>query len=249
MSTASWLARRDPSVKIATLLVVSLALMLLWHHVPVLALYAASLVGVACTARLSWRVMLGGHLPFLAFGVGLVLVNAMSRPGTDLTPDLPFRISAEGLSIGVALALRALVIGVLSIGFIATTPPRDLLVSLMERSRLSPRYAHAILAGHRMLQAMPRAWESIRAAQAVRAPLGRDGRPRLGIGGFGRSAFALLVDAVRSSERIALALETRGLGSGPRTIWRPVPFGWRDALVPAVALPATAIAIAASLAL
>lgn len=247
MSAGSWLARRDPSVKIATLLVVSLATMFLWQPLPILGLYAVSLVAVTWTARLSWRVLLGGHLPFLAFGVGLVLVNAMSRPGTDLTPELPIRITAEGLSVGVALALRALVIGMLAIGFLATTPPRDLLVSLMERARLSPRYAHAILAGHRMLQGMPRTWESIRAAQAVRAPLGRKGRPRRGLGGFGRSAFALLVDAVRSSERIALALETRGLGNGPRTIWRPVHFGWRDALVPACALPAMGMAILCSL--
>lgn len=243
----SWLARRDPSVKFATLLVVSLATMLLWRPLPVLALYAAATVAVASAGRIPWRTLLGGQLPFVAFGVGLVLVNAMSRPGTDLTPGLPVRITVEGLSIGAALALRALVIGALTIGFLVTTRPRDLLVSLMERARLSPRYAHAILAGQRMLQGLPRTWESIRAAQAVRAPLGRDGRPRLGIRGFGRSAFALLVDAVRSSERIALALETRGLGLGPRTIWRPVPFGWRDALVPVCALSAMALAILFSL--
>lgn len=242
----SWLARRDPTVKLAALLVVSLSTMLLWRPLLVLALYGISLAAVACVARVPWRTMLAGHAPFVAFGVGLLMVNALSRPGTDLVPDLPIRITAEGISVGAALALRGLVIGALTIAFLATTPPRDLLVSLMTRVRLSPRYAHAILAGHRMLASMPRTWATIRAAQAVRAPLGRRGEPRGGATQFARSAFALLVDAVRSAERIALALESRGLGSGPRTIWHPVPIGWQDAVLAAVVASAlTAIVVAA----
>ncbi|TGO06115.1 hypothetical protein [Serinibacter arcticus] len=43
--------------------------------------------------------------------------------------------------------------------------------------------------------------------------------------------------SIRSAERNAFALESRGLGSAPRTVWRPVALGWRDAgLVGAVAL-------------
>ncbi|MGO1629977.1 MAG: energy-coupling factor transporter transmembrane component T family protein [Microbacteriaceae bacterium] len=240
--TASWLAHRDPAVKLAALLAVSIATMFLWRPLPVLLLYLASLGAIACVARVSARTMVVGHVPFLAFGIGLLLVNAMSRPGTDLVPGWPIRITVEGIEVGAALAMRGLVIGALTIGFLATTSPRDLLVSLMTRAGLSPRYAHAVLAGHRMLAAMPRSWESIRAAQAVRAPLDRRGRPKDGPVVFVRSAFALLVDAIRSSERIALALESRGLGVGPRTVWRPVPIGWRDAvLAVAVMLAMTAV--------
>ena len=46
-----------------------------------------------------------------------------------------------------------------------------------------------------------------------------------------RCAFSLLVDAVRRADRIAFALESRGLGEGPRTLWRPVPLGAADALL------------------
>ena len=56
------------------------------------------------------------------------------------------------------------------------------------------------------------------------------GRPVLGPRAFARSAFALLVVSIRAGERIALALESRGLGTGPRTTWRPVPLDQRDLL-------------------
>jgi len=227
----SWLGQRNPTVKVAVLFAASSALLFLWDPVPIVVLYALALVGVRFGARVPWQTVLLAQVPFLLFGVGLVSVNALSRPGRPLLPDVPVHITVEGLAIGIALALRAMVIGVLTIGFLATTPPRELMVSLVQHARLSPRYAYAILAGHRMLQAMPERWATIRAAQAVRASIGRNGRPRFGLGDFGRAAFALLVVSIRSSERIALALESRGLGEGPRTIWRSVALDGRDAVL------------------
>lgn len=235
-AATSWLGRRNPTVKVAVLLAVSLGTLVLFEPRPLLVLYLLALAAVRLTARVAWRTLLLGQVPFLAFGIGLVAVNALSRPGPSLLPDAPFRITADGLTIGIALALRGLVIGVLTIGFLAGTPPRDLMVSLVRHARLSPRYAYAILAGHRMLTAMPARWSTIRAAHSVRAPLRRNGRPRFGPAAFGRSAFALLVASIRSSERIALALESRGLGEGPRSVWRPVPLGRRDAVL-AVIVP------------
>ncbi|QIK72761.1 energy-coupling factor transporter transmembrane protein EcfT [Propioniciclava coleopterorum] len=225
---AAWLARREPTVKVGVLLGVSLITLVMFDPAPLAGWYLLALVGVLATARMPARTLLLGQAPFVLFAVGLVSVNALSRPGTEIWPGAPIRVTYEGLSIGIALALRGLLIGVLTLGFLATTPPRDLMVSLLLRVRLSPRYAYAILAGHRMLGAMPARWATIRAAHAVRAPLGRDGRPRLGARGWGRCAFALLTTSVRSAERIALALESRGLADGPRTVWRPVPLGAGD---------------------
>ncbi len=235
-STASWLGRRNPTIKVAVLLAVSLGTLGLFDPWPLVGLYLLGLAAVRIAGRVDWRTLLLGQVPFLLFGVGLVAVNALSRPGPSLIPEAQIRITAEGLTIGIALALRGLVIGVLTIGFLASTPPRELMVSLMINVRLSPRYAYAILAGHRMLHAMPARWATIRAAHTVRGPVRRNGRPRFGPAAFARAAFALLVASIRSSERIALALESRGLGDGPRTVWRPVPLDRRDALL-AVIVP------------
>jgi len=229
-ATAPWLQRRNPTVKLALLFACSVVTLFLLDPLTLAVLYALAAVGVALGARVGGRRLLLAQLPFVGFGVGLVVVNALSRPGTVLLPELPVRVTVEGLRVGLALALRTLVIGVLSVGFLLSTPPQLLMTSLTQHARLSPRISYAMLAGYRLLHVLPQQWQTIRDAQAVRAPLDRRGRPVLGPRAFGRSAFALLVVSIRAGERIALALESRGLGTGPRTTWRPVPLDRRDLL-------------------
>lgn len=238
----SWLAARNPTVKIVMLLSISLIVLFLFDPVPLLALYLLAVPAVRYAARIPWRMLVPAQSPFVLFGVGILMVNALTRPGTQAL-DVPIRITEEGITIGSALALRALVIGLGAIAFIATTPPREMMVSAMQHARVPPRFAYALLAGGRSLEAMPRTWTTIRAAQAVRAPLGRSGRPKAGAGAFARASFALLVDSIRSSERIALALESRGLGDRPRTVWRPVPLGRRDAVLVVATLAPIAVVL------
>lgn len=232
------LAHRNPTVKLALLFVLSLGTLFVADPLTAGVLYLAAFLAVRASAGISTRALLLAQIPFVLFGIGLFLVNALSRPGTRIWPELPIRITVEGVSWGTALALRGLVIGVLTVGFLASTPPRDLMVSLTAHGRVPARISYALLAGHRMLAAMPARWQTIRAAHAVRAPLDRDGRPRTGLKQFNRSAFALLVVSIRASERIALALESRGLAAGRRTLARPVPLTGTDALFAAAVLGA-----------
>ena len=61
-----------------------------------------------------------------------------------------------------------------------------------------------------------------------------------------RCAFALLVDALRSSTRIPSALESRGLGTGERTQWRTAALTLADgALVVGVVLAVAAVLVLA----
>lgn len=239
------LERRNPAVKLLLVVAVSVATLALLDPRTLAVLYLLGLVAARWGAGVGPRRLLLAQVPFWTFGVGVLLVNALSRPGDVLAAAGPLRVTDEGLAVGAALALRGCVIGVATVAFLASTPPRDLMVSLVRHARLSPRYAYALLAGHRMLAGLPRQWATIRAAQAVRAPLRRDGRPREGWRGLGRSAFALLVASVRASERVALALESRGLSAGPRTVWRPVPLGAGDGALAAGVLGVVVVAVAA----
>jgi energy-coupling factor transporter transmembrane protein EcfT len=247
-ATVRGLAARNPTVKAALLLLVSLATLLLLDPVTLGVLYLLGLVAARAGAGVRGGALLLAQVPFWTFGVGVLLVNALSRPGTPVLTDLPVRVTQEGVTIGLALALRGCVIGAASVTFLASTPPRELMVSLTQHARLSPRYAYALLAGHRMLAGLPRQWAAVRAAHLVRAPLRRDGRPRTGPADLARSAFALLVVSVRGAERIALALESRGLSDRPRTLWRPVPLDRRDALLAAGVVGAVVLVVAAGVA-
>jgi energy-coupling factor transport system permease protein len=225
------LSRRNPTVKLALLFIVSLLLLFVFDPVTPAVLYLLGLAAVIAFARIPARTLLLAHLPFVGFALGILVVNALSRPGEVLVDLPPIRVTVEGLVVGGALALRTMAIGILSIGFIATTDPVALMTSLHQHARLSARVTFAVLAGYRMLQQLPREWQVIRQAQSVRSPLGPRGDARFGVRAFGRAAFTLLVVSLRRGERMAQSLESRGLGLGPRTVWRPVPLGPADGLL------------------
>ena len=135
----------------------------------------------------------------------------------------------------MSLAARTLLLGSLTIGFLLSTDGVALMTSLHRNARLGPQVTYAVLAGYRMLQEMPHEWATLRHARAVRAPLGRDGRPVVTARQHAGAVFALLVVSVRKGERISQALESRGLGLHPRTTWRPVRVdGWDWVMVAGV---------------
>ncbi|ANS79797.1 Component of transporter for HydroxyMethylPyrimidine [Serinicoccus hydrothermalis] len=244
VADGSSLARRNPTVKLAVLVSVSVAAMFMLDPLTPSVLYLLALGGVLITTRAPARTVALAHGPFLLFGLGVFVVNALSRPGTVLWEDLPVRVTVEGVEIGAALAARTLLIGVLAIGFLVSTDGVDLMTSLHQNARLDARLTYAVLAGYRMLQDMPREWALIRAAHAVRA--GDPGHPgRMSRAGpLARSVFSLLVVSIRKGERMAQALESRGLGRQPRTTWRPVVVTAADwVLVVACALTLTAVLV------
>lgn len=242
------LARRNPTVKLALLTAVSLVVVLVLDPVTPAVLYLLALVAVSASARVPARTLLVAHVPFVAFTFGVLVVNALARPGTVLWQAGLLRVTEEGLAVGGALAARTLLIGVLAIGFLLTTDGVALMTSLHQNARLGARVTYAILAGYRMLQEMPREWATIRHAHTVRADP-RHGRPPRGPRHLAGVVFTLLVVSVRKGERMAQALESRGLGLEPRTTWRPVRVTRADRALAVGVLAVVAGVLAASAAL
>ena len=239
----AWLARRNPTVLLGLLTALSIVGVALTDPAPLLCLYL--LLGLAAMSggRIGPVALLRAQLPIAVFALGVFTVNVLSRPGHEPWPELPLRITEEGIVLGAALALRALLIGLGALAVARATGPRETMVSLHQHARLPARYAYALLAGRRLLDDLPRRWETITRAHRLRLPLAADGGvPRLRARALLGCAFALLVDALRSAELLAFALEIRGLGDGPRTCWRPVALGRADAvLVAGVGAVVTAV--------
>ena len=252
----SVLHRRDPTVKLLVLLVICLALTAVTDPVTPTALYLLTWPVALAAGRIPAGTLLRAHLPFAAFALSLLMVNAFTRPGQAVAHLGPAAISAEGLSIGTGLAIRTLFIGVASVTFVLTTDGARLMTSLHQHLRLDGRFAYAVLAGYRLLEQLPETWATIRAAQAARDPRRRDpSRRDRSRGGHGpsrsprallRAAFTLLVTSLRRAERMSIALETRGLGAGRRTIAAPSPLGRADAVLAVTALGSTAVVLLAS---
>jgi energy-coupling factor transport system permease protein len=225
------LARCNPVVKLVALTAISLGLLLVLDPVTPSVLYALAIPSVIAASRLRVTTLVRAQVPFAVFAVGLLAVNAVTRPGDPVARLGPLTVTAQGLSVGGSIAVRVLLIGVLSLAFLGSTDPTRLMTSLRMQLGVSPRFAYALLAGHRLLQDLPREWALLRSAHHVRAPLNRRGRPRHPVRRWTRCAFGLLVVCIRRGEQLAQALESRGLGLEPRTCWQPEGLSRRDAIL------------------
>lgn len=230
-ATASWLGRRDPTVKAVVALVLSGLMLLVTDPVTPAVLYAAALPAVGCAGRIPARTLLRGQAPFLLFGLSLLVVNLLTRDAGPRVSLGPVEVAAEGLAIGLSLALRTLFVGVLTLGFVLTTDGVRLMASLHQHARLPAGITYAVLGAQRLLEGMPDLWRTVRIAHAVRDPRFTGGRLPRSPRALGRAVFTLLVVSLRRGERLAVALETRGLGSGPRTVHRPAALDRRDAVL------------------
>ena len=241
------LARRDPTVLLGLLTALSIVCITLTDPAPLLVLYALLAAGTMLGLRLGPLALARAQAPFVLFAAGVFMVNVLSRPGHEPWPDLPVRVTSEGIVLGAALALRALVIGLGAVAVVRASDPGRTMTSLRTHARLPARIALALLAGQRLLEDLPRRWATITRAHRLRRPPSADGTPaRLGPRAMARCAFALLVDAIRSSTRIAFALESRGLGTGERTQWRTAALTRTDgALVVGVVLAVAAVLVLA----
>ena len=241
------LARRDPTVLLGLLTALSIVCITLTDPAPLLVLYALLAAGTMLGLRLGPFALVRAQAPFVLFAAGVFMVNVLSRPGYEPWPDLPVRVTSEGIVLGAALALRALVIGLGAVAVVRASDPGRTMTSLRTHARLPARIALALLAGQRLLEDLPRRWATITRAHRLRRPPSADGTPaRLGPRAMARCAFALLVDAIRSSTRIAFALESRGLGTGERTQWRTAALTRADgALVVGVVLAVAAVLVLA----
>ena len=206
------LTRWNPSIKLITLFVVSVSMLFIWEPIRPALLWVGLVLIALTIGNVPARWLAAAHIPFIAFGLGLFLVNVLAR-------------ADDGVAIGAALAGRTLVIGVASILFLTSTAPVDLMRSLNQNLKLPASITFAVLAGYQLLLGLPKEWQTIRAAQLMRqggAKLNRKGKSKLTLKEAGRLVFTVLIVALRRSERIATSLESRGFGLKPRTVYRPI---------------------------
>ena len=148
----------------------------------------------------------------------------------------PFRVTEPAALAGAGLAARVVAIAAVGVVFARTTDPTRLVDSLVQQARVPERFAYGALAAY---QAVPRLADdltTLRQARRIRG-LAAGWHPRLMVG--------LLVLAIRHADQLALAMDARGFGSGPRTRYRTVAWTVLDVAV----VVGGVVALVASLAL
>ena len=116
-----------------------------------------------------------------------------------------------------------------------TTDSTRLVDALVQQAGVSPRFAYGALAAY---QAIPRFGEDLMTLRQARRLRGLRG------GWHPRLLVSLLVLAIRHGDRVALAMDARAFGSGPRSRYREVRWGVLDGVVGSAAAAILIVALA-----
>lgn len=223
----SVLGRTSPITKLAMAVGWLIGLATTTSIVPPLALAASvSAAGVAF-GRIRPGSVVRGIAPLGAAAVSVGMFNAVFAAANvdPLSAEVarigPLRLTEGALLGGAGLAARILAIAVVGVVFAQTTDSTRLVDALVQQARAPERFAYGALAAY---QAIPRFTEDLVTLRQARRIRGLPGswHPRLLV--------SLLVLAIRHGDRLALAMDARGFGTGGRrSRYRLVRWTWLDA--------------------
>jgi energy-coupling factor transport system permease protein len=230
---ASLLGRVSPLTKLAVALLWLIGLALTTRpEPPVLVVVVGLAAGLALggiragelarTLAPLWLVALVVVVSNTVFGAA-----NLDPTSTEVARIGPLRLTEEALTVAGALGLRVVAIASVGAVFALTTDSTRLVDALVQQAGVPERFGYGALAAY---QAIPRFAEdltTLRQARRIRGLRG-DRHPRL--------LLNLLVLAIRHADRLALAMDARGFGSGPRSRYRIVRWTWLDAAVAGAAL-------------
>jgi energy-coupling factor transport system permease protein len=226
LASASPLHRLNPSAKLCGLALIAAGATLAFDpFVPALLLLGLWLTTFVI-GRAPFSKMLRWSLPILLLPLPLAVFTALYADLSRFTsPTIlwawgPWRLSSEGILIGIGLGLRVSCFMGTSLLFISTTDPTDFAISLIQNLKVPYKFGYGVLISYRFLPLLRTELETIRLAHKVRGvgrTTGLVGRWRE----MRRMALPLLASAIRHSERTALAMDAKAFGAGAqRTYFR-----------------------------
>ena len=210
----SYLHRRNPMIKLAVIAVMTVVVCMSYFPVlPILTFLLAFFV-TWIAGRIPIDNLLRRLLIFLAVSVlfmfsMLVLRGLNDEAGIVLRLWI-FRWTERDLVHAVSLGFRILALVTMSMGFVLTTRPRDLVLSLILQCRVSVVHGYATMATYRFLPELQSQVEAIHLAQEIRGIPWNKGVLSRFTSPF-RVLLPLLCVAARRGERVACAMESRGL--------------------------------------
>ncbi len=175
----------------------------------------------------------------------LIVISALFMAGylnSSQTMNMNYAIGTKHVEnvvqngpVYTGLQLSSRVLAYIGIGllFALTTPPEDFIMSLMHQAHVKPKFSYGILAAFHLMPEIGAELEAARLAYRVQG---------ISVGRLSlKPVFAALVNCIRWSENLAMAMESKGFdGDGSRTFAREFHVHWYDAafliLLPALVL-------------
>lgn len=239
---ASPLGRASPLVKLAIALGWLVALAFSYDVRPAAVVALAAIIAGITAGRLAPGRLAASVAPLWAVAVGVGLTNmlfagANTDPASTVAALIgPLRLTWEAVVGGIGVGARVVAVVAVGAVFGQTTEPTRLVDSLVQQGRVPERFAYGALAAYQAIPRLAGQLGTLREARRIRG-LRSGWHPRILVG--------LLVLAIRHGDRLALAMDARGFGSGPRTRYRVVRWARLDAAVAAGGLAVAVLALLA----
>ena len=231
------LERWNPSVKAAVVLISVILLSFQFYVSLNLAVFGTCLILVLFFSDARPRRVIAILIPALIAAFGLFMMGLYYSRGGSITEVELEGISAVPYAVRAAmstnfysalqLSTRLLSYAGMGILFSLTTDGEFFISSLMHQCRLSPKFAYGILAAFHLMPDMIREFKAVRTAYEVRGI-------KVHALSF-RPLFTMLVNSIRWSESVAMAMESKGFcGDAPRTSYSVPKVHWYDWALAAV---------------
>lgn len=186
---------------------------------------AGVLMGGHVLGGIPGRRLFSGLAPLWLAALGIGVFNTLFS-GSNADPSLPvaavlgpFHVTWPAIEAGTGLAARVIAIAAVGVVFGQTTDSTRLVDGLVQQARVPERFGYGALAAYQAIPRLADQLTTLRQARRIRG-LRATWHPRILVG--------LLVLAIRHGDRLALAMDARAFGSGPRSRYREVGWSWLD---------------------
>lgn len=233
-SYRSFLNQVNPAIKALSVIICICILSITLDYVTFLSFSLFTLLLTWTFGVFNWRKWLLLLIPFIFLAFGYFMTAILFPNQASIDEQLLFswgflQLHASTLQHAIALALRPLAYCTLSLLFILTTEPVVFIFSLMQQCKLSPKLAYGILAGYRFLPLFRQELSIIQQAHRIRGAGPKQNKLTNFFYNIKRSTIPLFASAIRKSERLAVAMISRGFtGDKNRDYYVKLQVTWRD---------------------
>lgn len=198
------MCRLNPGYKALTIFLISLILSFEYNYYINFTIFILAII-LMLLSKVKLKKILISFLPVVIMALGVFSTGYFygnGEIGNSVNDISKIVVTIENRESGLQLAARILAYAGLGFLFVYTTNPRHFILSLMQQFKLSDKFAYGIMAAYNFIPIVRSEYKNITYAYRAR--------------GVKRNIFMLpmLVTAIRASENIAMAMESKGFQVG-----------------------------------
>lgn len=201
------LEKINPFIKVVTILVCGILMALTSSWKLNLAVLIAALLALLLLSNCKLSSLVKTFVPVILLA-GAVFVSGMSYGKSAAQSASIYDVA----SMDSALLLSTRILAYVGMGmlFALSTDQKEFIMSLMHQAHVKPKFAYGVLAAVNLIPTLRREWDEVNLAY-------RERKKRTGLLPIG-PLFNTLVNGIRWSENVAMAMESKGFdGDGSRT--------------------------------